>query len=152
MSTNDRLRQLGLDVPTLAGPFGSYVPSRQAGNLLFVAGQIPRKDGKILATGPVPSASSVDQARTAARQCVLNALAAAKVTVGDLDRVVGVVHVGAFVHSDPSFTEQSKVADAASDLLIEIFGDPGRHARAAVGVNTLPANASVEIEFVFELR
>jgi enamine deaminase RidA (YjgF/YER057c/UK114 family) len=147
----DRLKQLGIEIPA-PNPYGAYVPAKQSGNLLFVAGQLPRKDGKLLATGPVPSACSLDHARLCARQCVINALAAAQQAIGDLDRLAGVVRVGAFVNSDPSFADQPKVADGASEFLLELFGDPGRHARAAVGVNALPANASVEIEFLFELR
>jgi enamine deaminase RidA (YjgF/YER057c/UK114 family) len=153
MSLPQRLQQLGLELPPLSGPFGAYVPAKRVGNLLFVAGQLPRKAGSLLATGPVPSACPVDQARQAARQCVLNALAAANAVLGSLDPLAGVVRVGAFVHSDPAFADQPKVADGASELLLELFGTPaGQHARAAVGTNALPANASVEIEFVFELR
>ena len=147
-----RLAALGITVPTVPGPFGAYVPARRAGNLLFVAGQLPMKDGKLLATGQVPSRCSVEQAKAAARQCVVNALAAAKTVEPDLNRLAGVVRVGAFVSSDAGFTEQPKVANGASELLLELFGDAGKHARAAVGVNTLPLDASVEVEFVFELR
>jgi enamine deaminase RidA (YjgF/YER057c/UK114 family) len=147
----DRLAALGLSIPPVPGPFGAYVPARRAGNLVFVAGQLPMKDGKLMATGQVPSRCTVDAARAAARQCVVNALAAVQSAGIELDEIVGVVRVGAFVNSDTTFTQQPQVADGASEFLIELFGDAGRHARAAVGVNTLPRDASVEVEFVFEV-
>jgi enamine deaminase RidA (YjgF/YER057c/UK114 family) len=120
--------------------------------LVYVAGQLPMKDGKLLASGQVPSRCSIESAKAAARQCVVNALAAVKTIEPDLDKLAGVVRVGAFVSSDTNFTEQPKVANGASEFLLELFGESGRHVRAAVGVNTLPLDASVEVEFVFELR
>src|SRR5678815_1691615 len=110
------------------------------------------KDGKLLATGQVPSRCSLEQAREAARQCVINAIAAVQSLPAGVKQIAGVVRVGAFVSSDATFTEQPKVADAASELLKEIFGDSGQHARVAVGVNTLPRDASVEVEVIFEAR
>ena len=151
-SLQSRLDALGVTVPTVPGPFGAYVPAKRAGNLVFVAGQLPMKDGKLLAVGQVPSRCSVEQAKAAARQCVVNALAAVRTVEPDLDRLAGVVRVGAFVSSDANFTEQPKVANGASEFLLELFGDAGKHARAAVGVNTLPLDAAVEVEFLFELR
>ena len=147
-----RLSELGITVSTVPGPFGAYVPAKRVGKLVFVAGQLPMKDGKLLAAGQVPSRCSPESAKAAARQCVINALAAVKTVEPDLDKVAGVVRVGAFVSSDPTFTEQPKVANGASEFLLELFGDAGKHARAAVGVNTLPLDAAVEVEFVFELR
>ena len=147
-----RLDRLGISVPAVPGPFGAYVPARRVGDLVFVAGQLPMKDGKLLAVGRVPSQCPVEQAREAARQCVVNGLAAARTVVPDLNDLAGVVRVGAFVCSDDSFTEQPKVANGASELLLELFGDAGRHARAAVGVNALPLGAAVEVEFVFVVR
>jgi enamine deaminase RidA (YjgF/YER057c/UK114 family) len=147
-----RLASLGVTVPTVPGPFGAYVPAKRAGNIVFVAGQLPMKDGKLLATGQVPSRCSVDDAKAAARLCVVNALAAVRTVEPDLGRVAGVVRVGVFVNSDPAFTEQPKVANGASEFLIELLGDAGKHARAAVGVSALPLDAAVEVEFVFELR
>jgi len=142
---------MNIVLPPVAGPFGAYVPARKVGNLIFVAGQLPRKEGKLMATGPVPSHCSLDQARAAARQCVINALAAVQsMGSGAVDSIKGVARVGAFIHSDNSFYEQPKVADAASEFLLEIFGPAGQHARSAVATNTLPLNASVEIEFIFE--
>jgi enamine deaminase RidA (YjgF/YER057c/UK114 family) len=110
------------------------------------------KDGKLMATGPVPSRCALEDARAAARQCVINAIAAVQSIEGGVESITGVVRVGAFVNSDASFTDQPKVADAASEFLKEVFGDAGKHARAAVGVNTLPRDASVEIEVIFEAK
>src|SRR4051794_11408455 len=151
MPLTDRLAALGITIPTVPGPFGAYVPARRSGGLVFVAGQLPMKDGKLLAAGPVPSRCSLDAAREAARQCVINGLAAVQSAGVDLHALTGVVRVGAFVNSDSSFTEQPKVANAASELLLELFGDAGKHVRAAVGVNTLPLDAAVEIEFLFAI-
>jgi enamine deaminase RidA (YjgF/YER057c/UK114 family) len=151
MRVSEKLKSMNIVLPPVAGPFGAYVPAKRAGNLIFVAGQLPRKEGKLMATGPVPSKCSLEDARAAARQCVINGLAAvASLGAGAIDDLKGVARVGAFIHSDNTFYEQPKVADAASELLLEIFGPIGQHARAAVAANTLPLNASVEIEFVFE--
>src|SRR3954469_19816847 len=152
MSITDTLRNLNIALPPVSGPFGAYVPAKHIGNLVYVAGQLPMKDGKLMASGQVPSRCSVEDARSAARQCIINALAAVQSIAGGVDSLVGVVRVGAFVSSDTSFTQQPQVADAASELLTQIFGDPGKHVRAAVGVNTLPRDAAVEIEVIFESR
>jgi enamine deaminase RidA (YjgF/YER057c/UK114 family) len=152
MSLIAKLQSLNVTLPPVSGPFGSYVPAKRVGNLIFVAGQLPMRDGKLMATGPVPSRTSLEDARAAARQCVINAIAAVQSLPGGVEQIVGVVRVGAFVHSDASFTEQPKVADAASEFLAEVFGDAGKHARAAVGVNVLPRDASVEIEVLFEAK
>jgi len=147
-----RLTALGITVPNVPGPFGAYVPAKRVGKLVYVAGQLPMKDGKLLAVGQVPSRCSTEQAKEAARQCVINALAAVRTLESDLNNIAGVVRVGAFVSSDSTFTEQPKVANGASEFLLELFGDAGRHTRAAVGVNTLPLDAAVEVEFIFELK
>ena len=154
MSTGieSRLASLGITVPAVPGPFGAYVPAKRSGNFVFVAGQLPMKDGKLVATGQVPSRCGIDAAKAAARQCVVNALAAVRTVEPDLGKIAGVVRVGVFVNSDPTFTEQPKVANGASEFLIELLGDAGKHARAAVGVSALPLDAAVEVEFVFELR
>jgi enamine deaminase RidA (YjgF/YER057c/UK114 family) len=146
----EKLKSLDITLPPVSGPFGSYIPARRAGNLIYIAGQLPMKDGKLMATGPVPSRCSLEAARAAAKQCIINAIAAVQSLPGGIDQITGVVRVGAFVHSDNTFTEQPKVADAASELLTQIFGEEGKHARAAVGVNVLPRDASVEIEVIFE--
>lgn len=146
------LEKLNITLPAVSGPFGAYVPAKVVGNLVYVAGQLPMKDGKLIAVGQVPSRCSVDAARTAARQCAINALASVTAIGADLlDRLSGVARVGAFVSSDDGFTQQPAVANAASELLVELFGDAGKHVRAAVGVNTLPLDASVEVEFIFTL-
>ena len=151
-SLETRLASLGIAVPTVPGPFGAYVPARRVGNLVFVAGQLPMKDGKLVASGQVPSRCSVEDAKAAARQCVVNAVAAVRTVEPDLGRVAGVVRVGVFVNSDPTFTEQPKVANGASEFLIELLGDAGKHARAAVGVGSLPRGVAVEVEAVFEIK
>ena len=150
MALSDRLKELGIQLPAVAGPFGAYLPAKKSGSLLYVAGQLPMRDGKLIATGPVSSRMTA-LAQEASRQCVINALAAAGTTVA-IDEVVGVVRVGAFVASEADFTQQPVVANAASELLVQLFGEPGRHVRAAVGVTILPLNASVELEFIFSLR
>jgi len=151
-SVQETLRSLGLSLPTPPKPVASYIPSVRTGMLVFVSGQLPLKDGALLATGPVPSAVGLDQAKAAARQCVLNALAVLAAELdGNLDRVRRVVRVGVFVCSDAGFTDQPKVANGASDLLQEIFGERGRHARAAVGSIALPLGASVEVELCAEV-
>jgi enamine deaminase RidA (YjgF/YER057c/UK114 family) len=150
MSIRQKLESLGITLPKLAGPFGAYIPAKRVGDLIYVAGQVPFRDCKLVATGQVPSKCSLEQARAAARQCVINGLAAVDSLPDGVDQITGVARVGAWISSDVGFTEQPKIANAASELLIEIFGEAGRHARAAVGTNTLPLDASVEIEFIFE--
>jgi len=151
MGIKQKLAELQITLPNVPGPFGAYIPAKKVGNLIYVAGQLPMKDGKPLAVGQVPSRCPVDQAKTAARQCVINGLASAA-TVVPLDQITGVLRVGAFVSSDTSFTAQPQVANGASEFLLELFGDAGKHVRAAVGVNTLPLDASVEIEFAFTVE
>ncbi|HWE03959.1 MAG TPA: RidA family protein [Tepidisphaeraceae bacterium] len=151
MNLEEKLISLGIALAAPAGPFGAYVPARRVGNLMYVAGQLPMKDGKSLAVGQVPSRCSIEVARAGARQCVVNALSAVKAVEGRVDHLVGVVRVGAFVSSDVSFTQQPSIANGASELLLELFGDAGKHVRAAVGVNTLPLDAAVEVEFIFEV-
>lgn len=148
MSAENRLRELGVVLPTPATPVAAYVPTRRAGDLLFVSGQIPFREGVLMATGPVPGATSPEQAQAAARQCALNGLAAARAALGSLDRVAGVVRVGVFVACSADFHQHSQVANGASQLLVEVFGEAGRHSRAAVGAPSLPLNASVEVEMV----
>ncbi len=146
----ERLKELSILLPPVSGPFGAYLPVKKVGQLLYIAGQLPMKDGTLLATGQVPSRTSVEAARQAARQCVVNALGAIQSIEGSVDQLIGVVRVGVFVSSDVGFTQQPQVANGASELLLEIFGEPGKHVRAAVGVNTLPLDAAVEVEFIFQ--
>ena len=149
----DTLRELGETLPTPPTPVAAYVPAVRSGNLLFVSGQLPLKDGQLLATGKVPSAVALEAAQRAARQCVLNAIAILGAEVGgDFTKLKRVVRIGVFVQSDDTFAEQHKVANGASEFLQQVFGEQGRHARAAVGVNALPLNAAVEVECVFELH
>ncbi len=148
---SDKLKSLGIELPSISGPFGAYVPVKRFGTLLYIAGQLPMKDGKLLATGQVPSRCSIEQAKLAARQCVINALGAINAIEGSLDILTGCLRVGAFVSSDANFTQQPQVANGTSELLLELFGESGKHVRAAVGVNTLPLDASVEVEFIFLL-
>jgi enamine deaminase RidA (YjgF/YER057c/UK114 family) len=149
-TVDDRLAELGLSLPDVAKPAGAYVPAITTGNLVFTAGQLPSTAGVLPATGKVGAEVTPEDAKQYARVCVLNGLAAAKGVIGSLDRIVKVVKVVGFVSSDPSFTGQPGVINGASELLGEIFGDAGAHARSAVGVAALPLDAPVEIEFVFE--
>lgn len=147
-----RLESLGIQLPVVSGPFGAYVPAKVVGNLVYVAGQLPMKEGKLIATGQVPSRCPIDTAKAAARQCVINALASIAALGPEVfDRLSGVARAGAFISSDNNFTQQPAIANGASELLLELFGESGKHARAAVGVNTLPLDAAVEIEFIFTL-
>ncbi len=148
---SERLAALGLTLPTPPAPVASYVPAVRTGSLVFVSGQIPLRDGAMVATGRVPDEVPVELAVECARQCALNALAVAAQAAGGLDRIVRIVRVGCFVASEPSFTKQPIVANGASDLLVEIFADAGRHARAAVGSVALPLGAPVEVELLAEI-
>ena len=145
-----RLAELGITLPTVAAPAGAYIPAKQTGTLVFTAGQVPFVDGKLAATGKVGAEVDADTAYGLARTCALNALAAIDALVG-LDAVTGVVKVVGFVASAPGFTGQPGVINGASDVLGEIFGDAGRHARSAVGVAELPIGAPVEVELIVEV-
>jgi enamine deaminase RidA (YjgF/YER057c/UK114 family) len=147
---DDRLAELGLALPGVSAPAGAYIPAIVTGNLVFTAGQLPFVDGVLPATGKVGAGIEADVAKTYAATCVLNALAAAASVIGSLDRVTRVVKVVGFVASDPSFTGQPGVINGASELLGEIFGEAGKHARSAVGVAVLPLDAPVEVELILE--
>ena len=144
------MAELGLTIPTVAKPVAAYIPAVTTGNLVYTSGQLPFVDGALPATGKVGADVDADAANALARHCVLNGLAAARTAIGSLDRITRVVKVVGFVASDPSFTGQPGVINGASDLLKEIFGDAGQHARSAVGVAVLPLDSPVEVEFVFE--
>ncbi|MDR6118208.1 enamine deaminase RidA (YjgF/YER057c/UK114 family) [Aeromicrobium sp. SORGH_AS981] len=146
-----RLADLGLTLPEVAAPLASYVPAVRSGAHVFTAGQLPLSSGELVATGKVGGEVSAEEAQAAARQCALNALAAVKSVVGSLDAVRQVVKVTVFVASTPDFTGQPVVANGASELLGDVFGDAGRHARSAVGVPVLPIDAPVEVELVVEV-
>jgi len=147
----ERLAELGLTVPDVVPPVAAYVPVVRSGSLVFTAGQLPMRDGALIATGKVGGEVSAEQAYECARQCALNALAAVVSEAGALSSVVRVVKAVVFVASTPDFTGQPGVANGASDLLGEVFGDAGRHARSAVGAPVLPLDAPVEVELVVEL-
>ena len=150
-SPGERLRELGLTLPTVAAPAGAYLPARRSGTRVFTAGQLPFVDGALPAPGKVGAGVAPEQAHDLARTCALNALAAVDDLVG-LDAVAGVVKVVGFVASAPGFTGQPGVINGASALLGDVFGEAGRHARSAVGVAELPLGAPVEVELVVELQ
>src|ERR671914_1891344 len=147
-----RLKELGLELPAVPEPAGAYVPATRAGNLIFTAGQLPLEAGELLTTGKVGDAVSEEEAYRAARLCALNALAAAATEAGGLDRIHRVVKVTGFVASAPGFNAQPQVLNGASDLIGQVFGEAGLHARSAVGVAELPLDAPVEVEIVAELE
>lgn len=149
MSTvEERLAELGLEVPEVAKPVAVYVPAVVSGDHVFTSGQLPMKNGELMVTGKVGGEVSVEEAVACAQQCALNAIAAVRSVVGDLGRVVQIVKVVAFVASTPDFTGQPQIANGASELLGAAFGDAGVHARSAVGVPVLPLDAPVEVEIV----
>ena len=151
-SFETRARQLGLIIPRAPQPVAQYVRCRQHGDMLFVSGQGPVRDGVPVIVGRVGEDVSVAKAYDAARLCALNAVAAAKLHLGSLDRLEGVIQVRGFVNSASDFHDQPVVVDGASDLLVELFGDSGRHARAALGTSNLPSNIPVEIEVIFAVE
>jgi enamine deaminase RidA (YjgF/YER057c/UK114 family) len=147
-----KIVELGRALPVATKPAGAYVPVRRVDRMLFVSGQIPSREGQLIARGSVPSEVSVETAQECARQCVLNALAAIRQEIGTLSKVRKFVRLGVFVCSDKGFYEQPKVGNGASELLVAIFGENGRHARAAVGSIALPLGAPVEVEMVVEVE
>jgi enamine deaminase RidA (YjgF/YER057c/UK114 family) len=151
LKPSERLAALKLALPPSAAPVGSYVPAIKVGNLVMVSGQIPFHEGKLIATGKVGADLTLEQAQSAARQCGLNALAAAATAAGGIDHISRIVRLAVFVNSAPGFTDQPKVANGASDLMVEVFGEAGRHARAAVGACELPLDAAVEVELTAEV-
>lgn len=146
-----RLNELGLILPTLSKPSHSYVRVRQTGSLLYIAGHTPRKDSPEYVVGRLGADVTIEAAQACARNCVLGALASAREYLGTLDRITGVVKVVGYVASTPDFFDQPLVINAASDLLVDIFGESGRHARSSIGVAVLPGNACVEIEMILEV-
>lgn len=145
------LEQLGITLPEAPKPVASYVPANQSGNHIYISGQIPFQNGQLFSTGIVPSQVDVDTAIECSRLCTINALACLKAEIGDLGRVTKVVKVGVFVACESDFGDQPTIANGCSNLLVDIFGAKGQHARAAVGVASLPLNVPVEIEFIFEI-
>ena len=150
-TAEERLQALGLALPEVSAPVANYVPAVRTGNLLFVAGQVPRDDSGAMITGKVGADMDVEAAYAAARICGLYALAAAKAEAGGLDKIARVVRVMGLVNAAPDFTRQPQVINGFSDLMVDVFGEAGRHARVAYGAGSLPGGAAVEVESLFEL-
>jgi len=147
-----KLTDLGITLPTPAAPIANYVATVRSGNLITVSGQLCFGDeGKLVATGQLGGAVSLEDGQKAARACAINLIAQVKAAVGDLDKMVRVVRLGGFINSAPGYADGPKVMNGASDLMVEVFGDKGRHARSTVGVSALPAHAAVEVEGLFEV-
>jgi enamine deaminase RidA (YjgF/YER057c/UK114 family) len=152
-TTIDRLAQMGVRLPQASAPAANYVPFVRHGDLLFVSGQLPIEDGKVVFTGKLGTAVTLADGQKAARLCAVNVLAQAAAALdGDLERVERIVRVTCFVACEPEFIEQHLVANGASDLLVEALGERGRHARAAVGMASLPRDAAVEVDAIIALR
>ena len=152
MNPETKLQELGLTLPQPPAAAGAYVPAVRTGNLLYLAGTLPMRDGKIVYAGKVGQEINLTQAAEAAQLCTLNALANAKVALGSLDAIVRVVMVNGFVNGVDGFSDSPKVLNGASEFLLKVLGDAGKHARAAVSVNGLPLGAAVEVQIVLEVR
>ncbi|MGE3923675.1 MAG: RidA family protein [Lautropia sp.] len=153
MSFRKALQALGLELPSPASPAGNYVPYVVVGALVYVAGQVPRRDGRIAIAGKVGRDLDIAQGQEAARICALNALAQLDAACGgDIERVVRCIRVTGYVNSTPEFADHPAVVNGASDLLVQVLGERGRHARTAVGVAALPGNSACEVETLFEIR
>lgn len=151
MTTEQRLKELGIELPAAPAPAGNYVPAYQSGNLLYLSGAICLVNGEMTHTGKVGESRDLVYAREAARVCALNLLAMAKAYLGELDRIQQVVHLGGFVNAVPGFPDSPAVINGASDTMVEILGDRGRHTRAAVAVTGLPKDSTAEITAVIEV-
>ena len=151
-SPEETILQLGLELPAVPNAVGAYVPTVRAGQVIYTSGQLPTVAGKLTAAGKVPADVSLEAAQAAARQAALNALAAVRSQIGSLDQVQRIVRLNVLVNSSPGFTGQAKVADGASELLLSIFGDAGRHTRCAIGAAELPLNAPVELDLIVEAK
>jgi enamine deaminase RidA (YjgF/YER057c/UK114 family) len=148
-----RLAQLGIALPKPATPAANYVPARRSGNVVYIAGQVPTADGKDQYVGKLGREVSIEDGQKAARLCAINILAQLRSALGgSLDGVVGCLRLGGFVNATPEFGDHPKVINGASDLMVAVFGDAGRHARAAVGCVSLPRNVAVEVDAIFEVR
>jgi len=151
MKTSEKLKELGIVLPPPPKPVGSYVAGLKTGNLVFVSGQIPLENGVMTLAGKVGQDVSLEDAQAAARRCALAGLSIAADVAGSVDNIRRIVRLAVFVNSAPGFTDQPKVANGASDTMVDIFGEQGRHVRAAVGANELPLNAAVEVEMIAEV-
>lgn len=147
----EKIKQIGIKLPTPPNPAGSYIPVVKTGNLVYVSGQIPMEDGKVSYTGKVTD-ENIETAQKAARICAINILAQLKKELGDLEKISKIVRLSGFVNSVPEFTQHPKVINAASDLFYEIFGENGKHSRIAVGVSSLPLNSMTEIDAIVEIK
>ena len=147
----EKIKSIGIKLPNPPSPAGSYIPVVKSGNLLYVSGQIPMEDGKVVFTGKVSDAN-IETAQKSARICAINILAQLKKELGDLEKISRIVRLSGFVNSVPEFTQQPKVINAASDLFYEIFGECGKHSRIAVGVSSLPLNSMTEIDAIVETK
>jgi enamine deaminase RidA (YjgF/YER057c/UK114 family) len=152
LSFEERIKDLGLHLPRIPEPVASYVPAVLAGDIIYVSGQLPLIEGKIRLQGKLGDEITVEEGREAAKICTLNCLASAKSVIGSLDNIERVVKVTGFIACAPGFSQQPQVLNGASNILIEIFGDVGRHSRSAVGVSSLPLNAPVEVEMILKIR
>ena len=146
----EKLKENGISLPNPPKPAGSYVPVVTTGNLVYVSGQIPVKDGKIIFSGKVPDEQSIESAQEAAKLCIINCLSQLNSHFGSLENITKIVKISGFVNSTPDFSEHPKIINPASDLLFSIFGDSGKHSRIAVGVTSLPLNSTVEIDMIAE--
>ena len=148
-----RLAQLGIELPSAVPPAANYVPARRSGNIVYIAGQVPVADGKDQVVGKLGREVSIEDGQKAARICAINILAQLRAAMGgSLDNVVGCLRLGGFVNAVPEFGDHPKVINGASDLMVAVFGEAGRHARAAVGCGSLPRNVAVEVDAIFEVR
>jgi enamine deaminase RidA (YjgF/YER057c/UK114 family) len=150
-TVENKLSELGIVLASPSAPVANYVPFVRTGNLLFVSGQICLDAGKLVAKGQLGAGVSIEDGQKAARACAVNLLAQVKAALGDLDKVVRVLRLGGFVNATPGFTDGPKVMNGASDLMVTVFGDKGRHARTTVGVSALPGDAAIEVEGLFEV-
>ena len=147
----EKLRHLGISLPIPPKPAGSYIPVIVSGSLVFVSGQIPMEGGQLKYQGKVQNNQSVENAQSAARLCIINALSQLNAHLGTLEHIEKIVRVSGFVNAEENFTEHPKIINAASELLVDVFGQKGKHTRIAVGVSSLPLNATVEIEMIVEI-
>lgn len=152
MNIENKIKELGITLPEAAKPAAMYVPVKKTGNLLFVSGQIPMVDGTLKYTGKAGTDKTLEEAKEAARVCAINIISAVKGYIGDLDKVKSIVKITAFVASETGFDKQHLVANGASELLFDVFGEAGRHTRSAVAVNQLPMDSLVEVEAIIEVE
>lgn len=148
----EKLESFGIKLPTPPKPAGSYIPVVTTGKYLFVSGQIPMKDGKIVHAGKVPIEKTTDEAIESAKLCAINLLAQIKAEIGDLDKISKIIKVSGFVNCTEDFSEHPKIINGASDFLFKVFGEKGRHSRIAVGVSSLPLNSTTEIDMIVEIQ